>query len=361
MSSELIRIMAPQLPPLSDFSNYLEQIDANQIYSNFGPLVKKLENELGNYLGVDPKFVVTCANATLGLEGLFSTSLVSPDESWETPSWTFAATNLAAIRTGAKIQFMDVDTDGRVVPSEHCKNLIDVLPFGDGPDCARYPDATQICIIDAAASFDAVRNFQFPAEKRIAVVVSMHATKLMPAAGEGGFVFSNDEAWMYKFRKWSNFGFNSNRESEIVGTNAKMSEYSAAIGLASLASWPTEKKNWLRLTTLAKRITEKYGFQLQASALAGFTSPYWIVNTGDARIALALEKVCSDEAIETRRWWQHGNHRMPTFRDIPRGELANTERLAATTLALPFHLGLTPENFDRIDKALEQARNISIV
>jgi dTDP-4-amino-4,6-dideoxygalactose transaminase len=357
MSLELIRIMAPQLPSRSDFSDYLEQIDANQIYSNFGPLVKKLENELSSYLGIDPRLVVSCANATLGLEGLFSTSLVSSDETWETPSWTFAATNLAAMRSGAKIQFVDVRDDGRVVPSENCKNLIDVLPFGDGPDCARYPDGTQVCIIDAAASFDAVRNFQFPAGKKIAVVVSMHATKLMPAAGEGGFVFSNNEEWMDRFRKWSNFGFNSNRESEIIGTNAKMSEYSAAIGLASLANWNLDRGKWLELASLAQEITEKHGFLIQPSVERGFVSPYWIVDTRDAETTSSLEKSCAKASIETRRWWQYGNHLMSAFDGVPRGDLSNTERISSNLLALPLHLGLTLSDFERIDSAFKHIKN----
>lgn len=351
MSLELIRIMAPQLPSKSDFSEYLDQIDVNQIYSNFGPLVRKLETELSDYLGIDPRLVVSCANATMGLEGLFSTSQVSSDETWETPSWTFAATNLAAIRSGIKIHFMDVSNDGRVTPSENCRNLIDVLPFGDGPDCARYPESTQVCIIDAAASFDSVRDFQFPVGKKIAVVVSMHATKLMPAAGEGGFVFSNDEAWMDRFRKWSNFGFNSNRESEFIGTNAKMSEYSAAVGLASLANWNSDRQKWFGLMSHAREITEKYGFQIQSSAVHGFVSPYWIVDTGSSVLTKNMEKSCSDLLIETRRWWQFGNHLMSAFHSIPRSDLSNTERISSNLLALPLHLGLSPEDFERIEFA----------
>ena len=131
MDSAFIRVMAPKLSELESYKETFEEIQRNGIYSNFGPIVNRLENNMASYLGVPQNFVASCANATLGLEGLFATSNTDSQSIWETPSWTFAATNLAALRSKLNIKFRDVDLDGRIIPSSNCKNLIDVLPFGD--------------------------------------------------------------------------------------------------------------------------------------------------------------------------------------------------------------------------------------
>ena len=70
-------------------------------------------------------------------------------------------------------------------------------------------------------------------------VFSLHATKPL-AVGEGGFVATACREFADRVRTRSNFGFESG-EVKYLGTNAKLSEYHAAVGMAALQGWPRRK------------------------------------------------------------------------------------------------------------------------
>ena len=62
-----IPVARPRMPPVEALLPLLRQIDSNRSYTNFGPLVGRLEARLAARLGVDPACVVTVSNATAGL------------------------------------------------------------------------------------------------------------------------------------------------------------------------------------------------------------------------------------------------------------------------------------------------------
>ena len=101
-----------------------------------------------------------------------------------------------------------------------------VAAFGHVPDLAawaRFRDRTGIpVLLDAAAAFDALDQAAVPA------MVSLHATKPL-GVGEGGFIVSADESLVHAIRELSTFGFRDSRESQRIATNAKLSEYAAAV------------------------------------------------------------------------------------------------------------------------------------
>ena len=89
-------------------------------------------------------------------------------------------------------------------------------------------------VVDAAASFGATAagghfGKNFPG----AVVFSFHATKAF-GIGEGGLVYSRDTDLISRIRQAANFGFSETRECVLTGLNGKLSEYAAAIALATL-------------------------------------------------------------------------------------------------------------------------------
>ena len=95
-------------------------------------------------------------------------------------------------------------------------------------------------VIDATASFGTTKNQQhfgkgFPGP----IVYSFHATKSF-GIGEGGLIYSENTDLILKIRQAENFGFSTDRESTLQGINGKLSEYAAAIALATLDTF--EKK-----------------------------------------------------------------------------------------------------------------------
>ena len=75
------------------------------------------------------------------------------------------------------------------------------------------------------------------------MAISFHATKCF-ATGEGGCAVATDTDWILRIGQALNFGFQMTRESRSAGINGKMSEYHAAVGLASLMAGPRSGSPW---------------------------------------------------------------------------------------------------------------------
>ena len=348
----LIRIMAPVLPSADKIFPYLKKIDSNGIYSNFGPLEQEVRSRFASHFGIPFNLVATCSNATLGIQGALATSNSPVDSNWEIPAWTFTATAAAAVLSNYGAQFVDVDSDGRIVPSPHAKSIIDVLPFGDEWVSDRLSDEIDFIVVDAAASFDALKDIPLERVKPFAVVLSLHATKILPA-GEGGVLISNDPAWVKRFQDWTKFGMTLGRISSFVGTNAKLSEYSAAVCLASFDDWPRIRASWAAIGNKARKISVENKFALLSAFEKEFISPYWVLVMKSEEQKKAFTKHCLELGIETRDWWESGCQNMQAYDGFERSDLQNTVTMAQTTLALPFHLRLTDDEWSRIELCLQ--------
>jgi dTDP-4-amino-4,6-dideoxygalactose transaminase len=100
--------MRPKLPSAERLAPYLRQIDEARFYSNFGPLVQRLEARLAHRFGLPVEGVTTVANATLGL-ALALGALEAPVGSLcVLPAWTFIASAHAAVMAGLVPYFVDV-------------------------------------------------------------------------------------------------------------------------------------------------------------------------------------------------------------------------------------------------------------
>ncbi len=195
-------------------------------------------------------------------------------------------------------------------------------------------------VIDAAAAIDTLRPV------RSISVVSLHATKLMPA-GEGGLAVSTDQALINRLRSLSAFGFQGARVSLAAGLNGKLSEYHAAVGLAAMDEWEDTRETLMRL---ARRY--RYGLmEIPGARLQPEFGTSWLSSTcvlAFDRNAALVEAALSARGIASRRWWEYGCHRHLATEMHPRGQLTHTEYLAGTTLGIPFHCDLTEGDVDEI-------------
>lgn len=353
-----IDLMKPKLPNYKELARYIKAIDKNGIYSNFGPLNEELINRLSVYFGVSHKHIHTVSNATQGINGaiqiLSNYNDVRLNKIWDLPAWTFTATPSALLQANADGQFCDVDSQWRVIPSSSTDRIIDVLPFGD--TLREIPLSTEykFKIIDGAASYDALENIGSKLDSETILVISMHATKLL-AGGEGGIVITKNEEWSKKFHSWTNYGFGGTRNSVNRGTNAKISEYTAAVTLASLDQWGTVKAKIIKNSKLAIEISTSLNLPVNPSLQSGFATPYWIVN---CETKAQKEKFISNlisEDIQYRDWWESGCHNMNAYVEIKNNLLDNTNLLASTTLGLPFHYFMDEKDFSLIHKVLKRS------
>ena len=357
-----VSVARPRLPDADAILPYLRRIDNARWYSNFGPLNAELERRLAARLG-EGALVCTAANATLGLALALQAMELEPGGLVALPAWTFVATAHAVIQAGLVPWFLDVDPEswtlspqtveaalarapGRVVAA------LPVCPFGAMADLAAwraFRDATGVkVLIDGAAAFDALAEADPP------VCVSLHATKVL-GVGEGAFLATTDPELLDRFRRLTVFGFLHTRESQAPSSNAKLSEYSAAVGLAGLDEWPSERLRWLRTSQhMRLALLPRPDVRFQAGWGRDWVTSVCVVAVPQGS-AGALEARLDASGFETRRWWGDGCHRSPAFADCPRGELPVTDALAASTIGLPFAVDLSPDDIQRLAHALGSA------
>ena len=343
-----IPVMRPKLAVGERISPYLRQIDEARIYSNFGPLARLLEARLAAKFGVPDEGVISVANATLGLALALSAQEPERGSLCAIPAWTFVATPHAVTQAGLIPYFVDVDPATWALNPEVLVKELDrapgkvgavmqVAPFGQPIDVSLWDEFRTRTglpvVIDAAAGFDSLVPGRVPS------VVSLHATKVL-GVGEGGCIVSSDAALIEDLRARSNFGFFKSREAMVSATNAKLSEYHAAIGLAALDEWDVVRAEWL---TVAEAYNAVFSGSNRVQLQPGFGSS-WVSSTCVLDIADAgadrVESALNDAQIETRRWWGRGAHDHPATRHLPRSSLASTELLARSTIGVPFYRDL---------------------
>jgi dTDP-4-amino-4,6-dideoxygalactose transaminase len=355
MFSKPIPVMKPVLPTFDQYEKYLLQIDQAGIYSNRGPLVRRLEKRYAEKLGVsNPDVVVLCANATLGLQGFMQLSEIP---TWRVQSFTFPATVHAAVQSGKRVVLEDIDPSTwmispHVIQDTTKEGIVPVLLFGAGLDAAVYSHLDHV-LVDAAASIGGAAAWINDLRDSWAAVFSLHATKSF-GIGEGGLVVFGSKEMASEFRAWINFGFSGSRESLRLGTNAKLSEVQAAVGLAVIDNWSVEEAEWRSVRLLADEISENLGLGQFDIIPEGTLSPYWIISHSNHEVILRIQLKCLEKKIETRKWWSDGCHSMPAFSSshCSKNSFEETQRLAKRYLGLPLHRNTSLQELGRITDAI---------
>jgi len=341
MGNLKIPLMKPQLAKVDEIIPLLRSLDQTNIYSNNGPLVKRLEAMYSEYFKVDRDLVVVVSNATQAIQGLVS---ISKQEKWLVPDYTYVATGLAVLNANKKIVLCDVSlhdwkidlNQSLISPDKY--GVIPVMPFGAEVIFEPYLDFIDV-IIDAAASLGAVQPDFSTMPTTWSVVYSLHATKVL-GAGEGSIVVCGNKNIAEKLRSWINFGFYIERSSEIQGTNAKLSEVNAAYGLYSILNMDFEKNEWIKVQELVSQSTSGRRWNTQVNIVSQF-HPYWIAQFENESELKSVRQLLSSEGIESRKWWPIPlSVQKPFIGKEKISKTKNSEFLASTQLGLPMFKGL---------------------
>jgi dTDP-4-amino-4,6-dideoxygalactose transaminase len=236
-----ILVTKPFLPPMEEYVSQIEEIWNNAWLTNNGPLHNSLENKLKDLLGGKEATLYT--NGTLALETALQ-SIGVKGEIITTP-FTFAATVHAIVRTGNKPVFCDIEPSTFNIDVNKIEELVTdqtiaILPvhvFGIPCDVYKINEVAQKhqlkVIYDAAHAFGVQLNdIPIGAFGDISMF-SFHATKVFHSI-EGGLLSYNGKELQRKLNLLKNFGYTDPENIEIVGTNAKMNEFQAAMGLVNL-------------------------------------------------------------------------------------------------------------------------------
>ncbi len=348
-------------PNLGDRERLLARI--NQMLdrdwlTNNGPFVQEFEARLAARLGV--KHCIAMSNATVGLEiairaaGLRGEVIV--------PSFTFVATAHALQWQEITPVFCDVDPATHNLDPRRVEALITPRTSGIigvhvwGRPCA-VKALSEIAarrgltlMFDAAHAFGCSHAGQMIGNFGLAEVFSFHATKFLNTF-EGGAVATNDDDLARKIRLMKNFGFAGYDNVIYIGTNGKMSEVSAAMGLTGLECLgeliAVNRRNYQQyrealaglpgVTFVAYPDGERHNYQ------------YVVLEVNEALAGLSRDQLVAllhAENVLARRYFYPGVHQMEPYRSyFPHAGLLlpETERLVTRVMSLPTGVAAGPQ------------------
>lgn len=335
--------------------------------SNNGPFVQELEQRVADMLGV--KHCIAMCNATIALEitiralGLTGEVII--------PSFTFIATAHALQWQQITPVFCDIDPATHTLDPERVEELITPRTSGIigvhvwGQPC-HIKALTAIAerrglklMFDAAHAFGCSHHGQMIGNFGEAEVFSFHATKFMNSF-EGGAVVTNDDDLAAKIRLMTNFGFAGYDNVVYIGTNGKMSEVSAAMGLTSLESLDefiaVNRQNYYAYAEALRDIPGVTLFPAGETDRRNYQ--YVVLEIDETLTGISrdqLMQVLWAENILARRYFYPGCHRMEPYRSFfPHAGmlLPETNKLTNRVLILPTGTAVDDSDIRRISQIL---------
>src|SRR6185295_3590900 len=351
---------------LERFNNILD----TKWLSNMGPYEREFEQRVADMIGV--RHCIAMCNATVALEiairalGMTGEVLI--------PSFTFVATAHALQWQQITPVFCDIDPETHCIDPRSVERMITPRTTGIvgvhlwGHAC-HTEELAEIAarnnlklLYDAAHAFGASHRGQMIGNFGDAEVFSFHATKFFNTF-EGGAVVTNNDELAAKIRLMKNFGFADYDEVIYIGTNGKMNEVSAAMGLASLDSLEefvlANRRNY---NQYRKELRDLPGVRLFAYDDSEKCNYQYIVAeidepvTGISRDELI--KVLWAENVVARRYFFPGCHRMEPYRSYyPHAGLMlpATEKLVAKVLILPTGTSVTEPEVEQVCRIIKLA------
>jgi dTDP-4-amino-4,6-dideoxygalactose transaminase len=360
----------PNLGDLGRLREYCADILERRWLTNNGRYVQEFEARVAALTGV-PHAVAMC-NATVALQVLFRALELSGEVIL--PSFTFVATAHALEWEGLTPVFADIDPATHNLDPDQVERLITPRTSALvgvhlwGRPCA-VDQLGEIAgrhrlrlVFDAAHAIGCTHRGRPLGSFGDAEVLSFHATKVANAL-EGGVVLTADAGLAERLRKMRNFGFAGFDRVVCLGTNAKMHEFSAAMGLCSLEALGS-------FVAVNRRNLEAY--QRELSGLPGLEMirydpgeqnnfQYAVAEVDPSKCPLGrdeLVRVLAAENVLARRYFYPGCHRMEPYRTrYPFWDhtLPRTNDLAARLFALPTGTAIGPADVSGICSVIRLA------
>jgi dTDP-4-amino-4,6-dideoxygalactose transaminase len=331
--------------------------------TNAGPCVDEFEQRLRKLLGV--RHCEAMCNATDGLQ--LAMRAMGMNGEVIVPAFTFIATAHAVQWLGFTPVFCDVDSHTHTIDPARVEELITPRTTGIvgvhlwGQPCdVEALEAIAMrhglkLLFDAAHAFDCSWRGRMIGNFGGAEVFSFHATKFFNTF-EGGAIATNDADLASRVQRMRNFGFAGLDQTDALGTNAKMSEASAAMGLTNLESLPefleTNRLNYLAYRQGLDGITGIRMLEYDRSEKRNYQ--YIVLEIEEPHTILSrdeLQNILWAERVLARRYFYPGCHRMePYASTTPNAgsRLPVTERLAQRVLVLPTGTAVSPEQIKTI-------------
>jgi dTDP-4-amino-4,6-dideoxygalactose transaminase len=334
-----------------------------------GPQVTEFEKKLAQYVGV--KHVVACANGTDALLiPLFAHGIGRGDAVF-CPSFTFAATAEVVALAGAEPVFIDIDPDSYNIDIKHLNQAIEAIKsegrlvpkaviavdlFGLAANYAEISKIAQrenlLIIEDAAQSIGGAHLGKMCGSFGDIASTSFYPAKPLGCYGDGGAMFTNDDAMVDVLRSFAFHGKGETQYDNIrIGLNSRLDTIQAAVLIEKLAILEDEM-------IARQRVAERYKKGLEGVVKIASIDP----NSASAFAQYAIESTDRDglkaalqvKGIPSVIYYIKPLHLQTAYKNYPCGPngLPVSESLSKRILCLPMHPYLSVEDQDRVIEAI---------
>jgi len=325
-----------------------EMLDRRWLTNN-GPLVLELEQRVASYLGV--RHCVAMCNGTIALE--IAIRALGMGGEVIVPSYTFIATAHALHWQGIVPVFADVDPDSHNLDPDAVRRMITPRTTGivgvhlwgraaPTKELQAIADEHGLQLMfDAAHAFGCSQHGQMIGNFGRAEVLSFHATKFFNTF-EGGAVVTNDDALADTMRLMRNFGFAGIDRVVAPGTNGKMPEVCAAMGLANLDCIDSVVEvNYRNYRAYQEALAGIAGLSILDFDETGKNNFQYVVLQVSEDCPVSRDHLIDAlraENVLARKYFWPGCHRMQPYRDLypaAASSLESTEAVADRVIVLP--------------------------
>ena len=358
----MIPVTKPFLPKQADFKSYVSSIWARQWLTNNGPLVNELELKLQQYLELPHLLYVT--NGTIALQ-LAIQALEVKGEIITTP-FSFVATTSSIVWQGCKPVFVDIDEDTlNIDPNKieaaitsNTSAILATHVFGNPCDIEAIDRIAKKhglkVIYDAAHCFGTKYKGKSIFAYGDVSTTSFHATKLFHTI-EGGAVFTQNPDTLKRMALMRNFGYSGVDTFSEIGTNAKNSEFHAAMGLCNL-------KHIDQILSKRKELSQHYEMRLNKieaqfqviQADTEFNYAYYPVIFRSEEIMLDCMKQLELVQVYCRRYFYPSLSALPYIAKV---NMPICDSISKRIMCLPLYHTLTSADQDLVVRIILRTQN----
>lgn len=338
-----------------------------------GPEVRALENELAAFCGA--RHAIATSSGTDALRLVLMAWGIGPGDAVICPAFTFCATAEVVALCGATPVMADVTAEtfnldpascGRAVATAKRLGLkpravIPVDLFGlpaDHDAIAAFAAAHGMQVLDdAAQAFGATYRARKLGTLATATATSFFPAKPLGCYGDGGAIFTDDDALAERLRSLRVHGEGADKyDAARIGITGRLDTIQAAILLEKLKIFPEEI---VARNAVARRYAGGLAGVATVPRVGNESTSVWAQYT--IRLAPGrrdtLAAALKDRGIPTAIYYAKPLHRQAAYRGFPvaEGGLPASERLAEEVISLPMHAYLDQPVQDRIIAAVRQA------
>lgn len=357
-----IYVTKPFLPPLEEFCQGLEEIWETRWLTNNGPILQRFTKELCNFFETDN--ICLFNNGTLALQIALQGMGIS-GEVITTP-FTFVATTHSLFWNKIRPVFVDIEPEYYTLDPDKVEAAITpwttailaVHVYGHPCKLNKLADIARRhnlkLIYDAAHAFGVKVGNKPIADFGDLSMFSFHSTKLFHSI-EGGMLIFREAGLKGLFDYLKNFGFKNEVEVVMPGTNAKMNEMQALMGIHVLKYLQEIIEKRARITDIyRKRLKEVPGIRLVPSLSSdiSYNHAYMPIEVDELEFGMsrnALYEKLQEWNVYTRRYFYPLICDYPCYRSISvNGSLTVARRVADRILTLPIYDSLKLSDVETI-------------